>query len=259
MFNTSSCRGNVEIIYPDSENKVDYYSRKQKYTVNTQAVVGADLVLLDIATRFSGSVHDAWVLRSTSLFAQAERRDILDSPQELINGLIFRPLILGDSANPSPTWQVKPYSFNLNLPNTEKSFNKHLSSARVTVERAFWVLKWRWRCLLKRLDNDLESASSIIITCCVLYNICQQNHNNYIDDDDVLEENVLEQERRERHNRISNCNFCDNAEALREILAQHFKDNTWNLFANIFIRQFLNSYISQNTQRKVYKLAFIAE
>ena len=59
MFNTSSCRGNVEIIYPDSENKVDYYPRKQKYTVNTQAVVGADLVLLDIATRFSGSVHDA--------------------------------------------------------------------------------------------------------------------------------------------------------------------------------------------------------
>ena len=69
----------VEIICPDSDSKVDYYSRKQKYTVNTQAVVGADLVFLDIATGFPGSVHDARVLRSTSLFAQAERRDILDS------------------------------------------------------------------------------------------------------------------------------------------------------------------------------------
>ena len=216
---------NVEIICPESENKVDYYSRKKKDTVNIQAVVGADLVFLDIATRFSGSIHDARVLRSTSLFAQSERRDILDSPQELISGLLVRSLILGHSANPSTTWQVKPYSFNLNLPNTEKSFNKHLSSAKVTVDRAFWVLKGRWRCLLKRLDNDLESASSIIITCCVLHNICQQNHNNYIDDDDVLE-NVLEQERRERPNRISNYNFCYNAEALREILTQHFKDNT---------------------------------
>ena len=67
-----------------------------KYTVNTQAVVGADLVFLDIVTGFPGNVRDARVLRSTSLFAQAERRDILDSPQELINGLLVRPLILGD-------------------------------------------------------------------------------------------------------------------------------------------------------------------
>ena len=204
---------------------MDYYSRKQKYTVNTQAVVGADLVFLDIATGFPGSVQDARVLRSTSLFAQAERRDILDSLQELINGLLVRPLILGGGAYPPTTWQVKPYSFNLNLSDTEKSFNKHLSSARVTVERVFGVLKGRWRYLLKRLDNDLESVPSIIITCCVLHNICLQNHDNCIDDDDLLE-NVLERERRERRNRISNHNLCDDAEALREILTQHIRDNT---------------------------------
>ena len=186
---------------------MDYYSRKQKYTVNTQAVVGADLVFLV-------SRQDARVLRSTSLFTQAERRDILDSLQELINGLLVRPLILGGGAYPPTTWQVKRYSFNSNLSDTEKSFNKHLSSARVTVERAFGVLKGRWRCLLKRLDNDLESVPSIIITCCVLHNICLQNHDNYIDDDDLLE-NVLERERRERRNRISNHNLCDDAEALR--------------------------------------------
>ena len=87
------------------------------------------------------------------------------------------------------------------------------------------MLKGRWRCLLKRLDNDLESVSSIIITCCVLHNICQQNHDNCIDDDDVFE-NILEQERRERRNSISNHNLCDDAEALREILTQHIRDNT---------------------------------
>ena len=87
------------------------------------------------------------------------------------------------------------------------------------------LLKGTWRCLLKPLDNDLESVSSIIITCCVLHSIFQQNHNNYINDDDVLE-NVLEQERRERRNRISNHNLCDDAGALREILAQHIRDNT---------------------------------
>ena len=105
--------------------------------------MGTDLVFLDIATGFLGSVHDARVLRSTSIFAQAERRDIFDSPQELINGLLVRPLILGDGAYPPTTWQVKPYSFNLNLLETEKNFNKLLPSARVTVNRAFGVLKGR--------------------------------------------------------------------------------------------------------------------
>ena len=105
--------------------------------------MGTDLIFLDIATGFLGSIHDARVLRSTSLFAQAERRDILDSPQELINGLLVRPLILGDVAYPPTTLQVKTYSFNLNLSDTEKSFNKHLSSARVTVKRVFGVLKGR--------------------------------------------------------------------------------------------------------------------
>ena len=177
----------VLTICPDSDSKVDYYSRKQKYTVKTRAVVGADLVFLDIAPGFPGSVRNARVLRSTSLFSQAGRRDILDSPQELINRLLVRPLILGEGTYPPTTWEVKPYSFNLNLSEKEGSFNKHLSSARVTVERVFGVLKGRLRCLLKRFDNDLESVSSKIITCCALHNICQQNHNNSIDDDDVLE------------------------------------------------------------------------
>ena len=158
MFNTSSCRGNRWNPCWDYMSgrwkQSDYYWRKQKYTVTTQAVVGTDLIFLDIATGFLGSVHDARVLRSTSLFAQAERRDILDSPQELINGLLVRPSILGDVAYPPTTLQVKTYSFNLNLSDPEKSFNKHLSSASVTVKRVFGVLKGRWTCLLKRLDND---------------------------------------------------------------------------------------------------------
>ena len=59
----------------------------------------------------------------------------------------------------------------------------------------------------------------------MLHNICQQNHNNYLNEDDVLE-NFLEQKRRERRNRISSYNLCDDVEALREILIQHIRDNT---------------------------------
>ena len=111
------------------------------------------------------------------------------------------------------------------MSDTEKNFNKHLPSAAVTVERTFGLLKGRWRCLLERLDKDLVSVSSIIITCFLLHDIFQQNHDNHIDDNDVLE-NVLEQERRERRNRISNHNLWNDADALREILTQHIRNNS---------------------------------
>ena len=36
----------IEIICVDSERRVEYFSRKQRYTINTQAVVGANLMFL---------------------------------------------------------------------------------------------------------------------------------------------------------------------------------------------------------------------
>ena len=59
------------------------------------------------------------------------------------------------------------------LNHSQKKFNKALSSARVTVERTFGVLKGRWCCLLKRLDNNLENIPDIILAFCVLQNITQ--------------------------------------------------------------------------------------
>ena len=49
----------IEILAPLSESKLDYFSRKQKYTINSQAVVGSNLMFLDVSTGFPGSVHDA--------------------------------------------------------------------------------------------------------------------------------------------------------------------------------------------------------
>ena len=46
----------------------------------------------------------------------------------------------------------------------EKKINKKLSSARVSSEGAFGLLKARWRCFLKRLDNQIENISEVIIS-----------------------------------------------------------------------------------------------
>ena len=52
---------------PNCESKYDYYCRKQRYSINTQAVVGANICFLDIAIGFPGSMHDTRVLRPTNL------------------------------------------------------------------------------------------------------------------------------------------------------------------------------------------------
>ena len=76
----------VEMLCTNSESRVDYFSRKQKYTVNTQAVVGANLMFLHVATGYPGSLHDARILRVSSLFGKAERNEILAQPTRSIDG-----------------------------------------------------------------------------------------------------------------------------------------------------------------------------
>ena len=63
---------------------------------------------------------------------------------------------------------------------------KSLSSTRVIVERGLGLLKGRWRCLLKRLDNDIEYVSDVILSCVVLHNITQIRGDKYIDYENLL-------------------------------------------------------------------------
>ena len=77
----------------------------------------------------------------------------------------------------------------------------------MTVERALGLLKGRWRCLLKRLDNRLSNVSFIIIASCVLQNICEIKDERYIDEGDVLD-NIIEQERIVKQARAQDTQTC---------------------------------------------------
>jgi hypothetical protein len=46
------------------------------------------------------------------------------------------------------------------------------SSIRMCVERAFGILKDRWRIMQKRADVPLRSMADIVSTCIVLHNLC---------------------------------------------------------------------------------------
>ena len=109
---------------PNCESKYDYYCMKQRYSINTQAVVGANLCFLDVATGFPGTIHDTRVLRQTKLFERAESGEILHVAVKKIRGVKVRPLILSDGGYPLHNWLVKPFNFTTALSRKEKGFNR---------------------------------------------------------------------------------------------------------------------------------------
>ena len=49
------------------------------------------------------------------------------------------------------------------------------------------MLKRRWRCLLKRLDNDIEYVTNVILSCFVLHNITKIRGDKYLDYENLLD------------------------------------------------------------------------
>ena len=153
------------------------------------------------------------------MYVHAERNIFLTEPTDLIDGYKIRPFLIGDGAYPANTWLLKPFPNNLNLSQEQKKLNSFLSSAKVVAERAFGILKARWRCLLNCLDHNIENLPDVIISCCVLHNICQMKGNSYIDNDDILEHTL--QRERERTQRREEREFHASANTLRDILTDY--------------------------------------
>ncbi|XP_066914360.1 uncharacterized protein [Clytia hemisphaerica] len=198
----------VNIVAPAGEGEDDYFSRKKRYTVNTQGIVGANLVFYDVATGFPGSCHDARNLKNSSISHRAQNEELLVKPIDIVNETEIRPLILGDNAYPLFSWLLTPFPFGPALKRRQKKFNKRLSGGESKRRESFWhsksgILKARWRCLLKRVDNEIENVSSVIMRCCTIHNICQINNESYIDRDGVLER-ILRQERESRQDYDAN-------------------------------------------------------
>lgn len=96
-------------------NHEDYFNRKQTYSINLQGVVDATCKFIDVSTGWPGSIHDASVLRLSTLYQRAENNLILTEPVKRINGVTVCPLLIGDSAYPLLPWLVIPYPHSCNL------------------------------------------------------------------------------------------------------------------------------------------------
>lgn len=164
----------VPITKPQGDSAVDYYSRKQVHTITCQAVCDGDLTFLCIDAGFPGSIHDCRMLEHSWLFSHVEDEGMLNTPTTKIGDTEISPYLLGDPAYPLVKWIMKPYEYGTRDQN-KKKFNYELSRARSVIERAFGLLKGRFRILMKKMEHSPKTAAEIFLVCCILHNILQQN------------------------------------------------------------------------------------
>ena len=108
---------------------------------------------------------------------------------------------------------MKPYPNAAILNRSQRRFNRTLSSARSTVERAFGILKARWRILLKKLDNRFENIPEVILACCILHNLCQRAGEKFDDEEILRRVMAIDREyleTRQQENIARNIQYCAN-------------------------------------------------
>lgn len=168
------CRKNFPCIILQVCNTV---TEDNKFNIfSLQAVCDHRLLFTHCYAGEVGSQHDAKVLKNSEVWTYMHEQTEEMFPDDTH--------ILGDKAYPCLPKLITPYKENGHLTHQQRHFNYMLSSTRSTIERAFGLLKKRFR-RLKYLDvRSLQWIPKYIIASCVLHNIC-------ILQEDIMELNIV--------------------------------------------------------------------
>ncbi len=139
----------------------DYYCRKSFHSALLQGIVDTNCIFWDYEFGWAGSLHDWTVFQQTKV-----GRACMEGK--------FQPYkLIGDAAYPVRPWMYCPFKGTSDgLEPYKAHWNFIQSSTRMCVERAFGILKGRWRIIQKRADVPLRSMADIVSTCIVLHNLC---------------------------------------------------------------------------------------
>ncbi|XDV29347.1 hypothetical protein PO909_032484, partial [Leuciscus waleckii] len=157
----------IPIIAPQDYH-CDYFNRKGWHSIILQGVVDGKGLFWNVFTGLPGSLHDARVLRLSTLWEVASRGNHIPACTKNIAGV-----------NPLQNWLLKPFIDTGRLTAEQRVYNMKISRARVVVENAFGRLKGRWRCLMKRNDCAVDLVKSMVLTCCALHNLCESHGEAY--------------------------------------------------------------------------------
>ena len=121
--------GSHTLIKAPKEDLNEYVNRTSLHSIVLQGVADAN-GFLHVSTGYAGSIHDSRVLRMSSLLTAMEDSNILNSPLRQIGGMQVKPVIVADPAYRLMTRCMKPFSQTRAMTDSQRDFNKSLSSAR---------------------------------------------------------------------------------------------------------------------------------
>ena len=142
-------------------NEAAYVDRKGGHSINGMVVCGPNLEFFYASIRWPGSVHDARVLRCSSLNQKWQ-----DGWRPFPNAII-----LGDSGYRLKNWLITPnipLEIERNLALTR--FLRMFKSTRRMVENSLGILKEKFPCL-NHLRLQPITTCRVIISCIILHNI----------------------------------------------------------------------------------------
>lgn len=146
----------VPIKSPTRQHGETFRNRKGEFSINVQIVCGPDLKIYDIVARWPGSVHDSRIFANSRCCLRFEEGNI-------------QGILLGDSGYAQTNYMYTPV---LNPQSPEElRYNRAHIHTRNTIERLNGVLKRKFACLRRKLQNKLENIPNIIVACAVLHNI----------------------------------------------------------------------------------------
>jgi len=153
----------IPILSPAVNDNI-YVCRKGFHSLNIQGVCNAKLCFTNIVAKYPGSAHDAFVWRNSSVC------------QFMQNAQHHQAWLLADSGYPLSPFLMMPLASAQSA--AEMAFNRRHSKTRNTIERAFGLLKMRFRCLHSTggcLQSPPERCAQIVTACAVLHSMCTEN------------------------------------------------------------------------------------
>ncbi|RWS20268.1 putative nuclease HARBI1-like protein [Leptotrombidium deliense] len=144
----------IEVQVPKAVQE-RFRNRKNRITLNVQAVVDAKMKFTNLVVRWPGSVHDSRIFRNSALY------DFLETNN--INGHL-----LGDAGYACKNYMMTPLA-NPTSP-AEKRYQISHTKTRNVIERTFGAWKAKFYCLHIPLRISLKNTLNVIVACGVLWN-----------------------------------------------------------------------------------------
>ena len=165
----------------------DHRNRYKSFSILLQGVVDSKCYFTSINTGPPGSLHDSAHFKTSELYRKVEEGTMggfHDDATTWAAGLTFPAYIVADCGYPLLSWCITPFKMGpmgSQLSREEVWFNRKHSSTRMSVERAFGILKARFKEIGTKSSLKLDFLPTVVHYCCVLHNILFANKDRTLD------------------------------------------------------------------------------